>query len=569
MDDLTPDIKQTFMDIGLFIDKLSPIRLRSYQREAAYAIAKSVIQKQGLSFVIMFPRQSGKNELQAQVETYLLLLLHKLDAEFVKLSPTWKPQSLNAMRRLERNLKKNFITRSRWTKETGYIFRVGSARIYFLSASPTANVVGATASWLLECDEAQDVLIDKWDKEIAPMAASTNATRVFWGTAWTSQTLLARERRAALEAEKIDGIKRVFEITANQVREEVPAYGKFVDSEIAKHGRNHPFIRTQYFSEEIDEQTGMFTAERLALMQGTHQPALSPEPGHSYAFCIDVGGEDFSDHSPLPMGEGRGEGSMTDGHDSTTLTIFDIAQPARDLLGFGPSFHAVYRKAWTGAAHVKVFQQVQAFAELWNPYRIVVDATGVGEGLTSFLMRAYPSAVIPFKFTQASKSELGWKLISLIESGRYKEYSFPLGETLVGAQGLRPGLAQGLRPGLAQSAHQEEFDSNLAALQELFFEQCKRTTFELMPGPGKLTRWSVPEGARSFNSGEPLHDDLLLSAALVAALSDEPWGTAESVVIKGYNPILEMAFRLENQCHCEERSDEAISVKSLCAVYLV
>jgi hypothetical protein len=51
--------------------------------------------------------------------------------------------------------------------------------IHFLSAAPSSNIVGATVSLLLECDEAQDVEIAKWDKEIAPMAASTNATRVF------------------------------------------------------------------------------------------------------------------------------------------------------------------------------------------------------------------------------------------------------------------------------------------------------------------------------------------------------------------------------------------------------
>jgi len=111
------------------------------------------------------------------------------------------------------------------------------------------------------------------------MAASTNATKVFWGTAWTSQTLLAREKRAALRLQEQDGIQRVFELSADDVRKEVPAYGKHVDAEIAKHGRNHPFVRTQYFSEEIDEQSGMFPAERQALMQGEHAPQVSPKPG--------------------------------------------------------------------------------------------------------------------------------------------------------------------------------------------------------------------------------------------------------------------------------------------------
>jgi hypothetical protein len=127
---------------------------------------------------------------------------------------------------------------------------VGQARIFFLSGAPTANVVGATASTLLECDEAQDVLTAKWDKEFAPMAASTNATCVFWGTMWTSQTLLARELRLARQRRRKDGHRRVFVLGADDVAEEVPAYGKFVAEQIAKLGRSHPLVKTQFFSEK-------------------------------------------------------------------------------------------------------------------------------------------------------------------------------------------------------------------------------------------------------------------------------------------------------------------------------
>ena len=55
-----------------FIEQLSKLTLRSYQVEVARTIVDSVILKRGLSLVVLFPRQSGKNELQAQVETFLL-----------------------------------------------------------------------------------------------------------------------------------------------------------------------------------------------------------------------------------------------------------------------------------------------------------------------------------------------------------------------------------------------------------------------------------------------------------------------------------------------------------------
>jgi len=136
-------------DVDVFVNSCSKITLRKYQRGVAQAIVKSIISGAGLSFVVMFPRQSGKNELQAQLETYLLMTYYYLSKEIVKISPTWKPQTLNAMRRLELVLTSNHLSKDLWTKESGYIYRCGTSRIYFFSGQPRSNIVGATASVLL------------------------------------------------------------------------------------------------------------------------------------------------------------------------------------------------------------------------------------------------------------------------------------------------------------------------------------------------------------------------------------------------------------------------------------
>ncbi len=503
-----PVIKHVLRDIELFSRHTSGIRLRRYQLQAARAIIDSVVRRKGLSFVVIFPRQSGKNELQAQIETYLLTLLCRMDAEIVKISPTWKPQSLNAMRRLERVLKKNLFTRDSWKKEQGFIYRNDSARIFFLSGAPTANVVGATASTLLECDEAQDVQIAKWDKEINPMAASTNATRVFWGTAWSSQTLLAREKRAALEAQKRDGIQRLFELTAEQVGAEVPAYQAFVQAEILKHGRNHPFVRTQYFSEEIDSESGMFPPARLAMLAGTHARAWQPSNGSSYAFLIDVAGQD-EDSISLAASTGSSGGSRensrrdsTAWRDSTALTIIEIDfSTLADEWVRAPIYRIVNRQLWTGVKHTSLYSSLTALAALWQPRHIVIDATGLGEGLYSFLDKAIPNRLIPFKFSLKSKSDLGWTFLSIIESGRLKDW--------------------------------QEDDAE----KSLFLRQAQAANLETLPGPGKLIRWGVPDGMRHPGDGEPVHDDLLLSLALVGVLEEQNWGLALSGVIPAHDPL--------------------------------
>ena len=178
-------LKKLLRDVVQFVWHSSGLRLRNYQEEVCRAIVHSVVNQLGRRFVVIFPRQSGKNELQAQLQVYLLTLLSGVRSSMVQLSPTWRPQTENAMFRLEEVLSKNRVVKDRWAKHHGHIYQVDQARLVFLSGSPKANIVGATANTLLSIDEAQDILIDKYDKEIAPMAASTNATRVFWGTAWT------------------------------------------------------------------------------------------------------------------------------------------------------------------------------------------------------------------------------------------------------------------------------------------------------------------------------------------------------------------------------------------------
>jgi hypothetical protein len=481
-------LKAVLADIVLFCWYFSGIRLREYQQAVARSIVESVMQDRGDSFVVMFPRQSGKNELQAQIEAYLMLLFSGLDGELVKASPTWKPQSQNAMRRLERVLSRNRITQRLWGKEQGYIYRVGQARQYFLSGDPTSNVVGATATVLLQCDESQDMRIDKWDKDFAPMAASTNATRVFWGTAWTSRTLLARELRAARQAEAEDSRQRVFVITAEEVAREVPAYEKFVQGQIQKLGRNHPLVKTQFFSQEIDAQGGLFPPERRALMVGNHERAFEPLAGRNYALLVDVAGEDQA-------GSDQGLGGLANpNRDSTACTIVEVdLAKLEDELTRAPTYRVVNRRGWTGVKHANLYGEIKALAEHWGVPYLVIDATGVGAGLASFLEKALPGRVIPLVFNARSKSDLGWDFLSVVETGRFKDHS-PNGPERV------------------------EF------WRQLVFVEYQSNEHQTL-------RWGVPAGSRDPATGELVHDDWVLSAALCALLDKQTWGRAVSQVI--------------------------------------
>lgn len=297
------------------------------------------------------------------------------------------------------------------------------------------------------------------------MGASTNVTSVLWGTAWTSNTLLSRTIRSLSRAERSDGIQRVFVVRWQRVATEVPAYEQYVRGEIERLGRDHPLIRTQYLLEEIDGQGGLFPPATRALMQGTHVRSRSPTEGREYALLIDVAGE----------AEDRVEGALLRAQeprkDSTALTIVEIS---RVYLGLA-RFLVMDRYYWTGTPHHQLYGAIVHLAELWQAACIVVDATGIGAGLTSFLKRALGDRVHPFVFTAKSKSELGWEFLGICNSGRFLDH----------------------RPDGGPEWQQ-------------FWREVKAADYEVLGGPNKLMRWGVADPS--------VHDDLLISAALCAVL---------------------------------------------------
>jgi hypothetical protein len=481
--------------------------LRPYQVQIARAIKDSILHQRGLTFVVILPRQSGKNELQAHLFAWLLYRYAGIGVRIVSVSPTFKPQTQINMARLKTSLNACIGSRGLWKSSNGYLYQLGNAQVQFFSGEARANVLGATADLLLSVDEAQSISVAKFDKDFDPMTASTNTTRVFWGTAWTADTLLERERRMALQAQQKDGIQRLFYFTADDVCALVPAYVLHMQRILAAHGRNHPLVRSQYFGETLDAQSGMFNPARLSLIIAPELPSPfcvsqngdgpGVRPGvRPTAFLLDVGGMDESRLNPLYSPD---LGLGNPGRDSTALSIVEIELSTLETLGH-PTYHVVARHNWVGETHLAVFGKLKNLAETWHPQHIVMDATGVGEGLWALMDHAFPARVIPVKFTRLEKSELGWRFLSIIETGRFRDH-----------------------------AHTGEV--------RLQYSRC---ICEILPGPQKTLRWGVPDGTRGPD-GELIHDDFILADALTARLDQLEWrlSTAPGIVI-ARDPLLGM-----------------------------
>jgi len=390
-------------------------QLRPYQSEPALAILDSITHRAGRTFTVMMARQAGKNELSAQLEL-LLLLLHanRPGAQGIKASPTYKPQTINSIRRLRERMAQAGLAAA-VRSEHGYILGLGEARWLFFSAQPGANVVGATANLLLEADEAQDIEPDKWNRDFRPMGATANATAVLYGTAWSTDTLLEQTRQANRDAEARDGIRRNFEYPWTVVAEHVPDYGRYVEGEIARLGAAHPLIRTQYELHTLDQGGRLLSANQLALLQGDHPALDSPGPGITapHVAGLDLAGQDELADDPTASTAPRSE------RDSTTLAIGYLASPrpftlTQDL----PQLRLCYARTWRGIPHAQLLPELEAQLRLWNVRRVAGDATGIGSGLVATLIDRLGSRVQPIVYTRRVKSELGFQALAWINAGR-------------------------------------------------------------------------------------------------------------------------------------------------------
>ena len=164
-------------------------------------------------------------------------------------------------------------------------------------------------------------------------------------------------------------------------------------------------------------------------MTGEHPRLHHCREGKTYVAGIDLAGE-------REEMEGVMLQAINPRRDSTVITIAEVEFPtdvtavsrepergeemARQSL---PAIKVIEHYEWHGIKHTELYpQMVNILKNTWKCSRIVVDATGIGEPIAGFLRRALGGKVHPFRFSQRSKSELGFGLLAAINGGRLKIY---------------------------------------------------------------------------------------------------------------------------------------------------
>lgn len=426
------------------------------------AVAAAVAEREGGLFVWTFSRQAGKDESIAQLLVYLGIRYHLRGGSIIVAAPTQTPQADQMQTRLLERLHANALTR-RMTRSRDNTVWCGRVRYQFMSSHPDANQRGETASLLLVGNEAQDIDPQIWQSRFAPMTASTNAPTLLSGTVWDTQGML-HQGMAALERTAPD---HLFRVPWSDVAPHSPDYARHCRLRLDELGIDHPYWLTEYELRPLDMAAGLFPDTRRSQFEGAHDQLSRGIDGERYAFLIDVAGEEETSETAEAYDTGAKR-------DSTTLFVLRCV----DTVG-QPRFEIVQRRGWTGIRYSRLLDQIEDLAvNVWRAEYIVIDATGIGAGLASFMADRFKRkrvTIVPHLWTFATKSQAGFDLVSLIDTGRLKDYRIPTGDL---------------------------------ASRELYSQMIKVKT-EIMPGT-KQMRWSVPAHLG--------HDDELMALALTPAL---------------------------------------------------
>ncbi len=368
--------------------------LRAYQSRTLLALLRGVDACRGATFTVMFPRQAGKNQVAAALVACLLWTNAARGGSIVVCAPAFRPQARISIDRTWQALTAlaPFAPPGVQARLAGNCISLGRARAIFLSAAMGAHVAGHTASLALIADEAQEVDAAWFDRQFRPMAASTGAPTILFGTAWDGTTLLERAAAANRERDALGpAVRHHHEVGWREVAMTLPAYGDYVRFERDRLGPNHPLYLSQYELIASDAAGRLFSPGQLAMIDGSHRHEHAPRPGERYVGGLDLGGE--------------GQGA-----DATVLSIARVSTTGCEVVDLA---------GWRAAPFETVQREVIAIARHWRLERLCVDATGLGAPLAKSLATALGPRVEPFVFTAQSKSSLGFALLAAVETGRF------------------------------------------------------------------------------------------------------------------------------------------------------
>lgn len=419
--------------------------LYPYQVQALLAMERGVadcrsMRTSPLTFIYRISRQGGKSSSMGRFLTRLLFKYSKAGGEIVQTAPTRQPQldickgylssaldTFDGFVRQDQVQEGKQKSRPVYTTRDGYNFHVGQACVHMVSGDPDANAQGHTASILLHVDEAQHFDPAVYRESFRPMLATTNAATIISGSCSTLDSFIEQETERLLLLEGTVGKRLVFSYPWDVVAYYNPAYRAFVENEMLEMGTDHPIFLSQYCLRPVEATGRLFTrADLLKLVSSTdalgqvvaafsYPRQRGPVDGAFYVAGVDLCGADEQDAEALLSPEANPK------RDSTVVTVARLLWKDRTGDTPLPILHVVDHLYLPGQNPEALTDLLTRFLfEKWHCVHVCVDANGVGDSVAATLRNRRPGQVDALK---GKASEVGYRLLSAVKSGRLKVYT--------------------------------------------------------------------------------------------------------------------------------------------------
>ena len=407
-----------------------------YQEQFAKRVIRSVLENDGEEITALFSRQSGKSETIAVTVSGLMVILPVLanmpmfaddsrlkmfkDGFMVGIFAPSQRQAQTTYGKIRGRVQSKYAQavledpefRITFTTSNGQTVALSNGSfVTAMSASDGSNIEGESFM-LIICEEAQDISNFKVRKSIHPMGAAYNATLIKIGTATTFKADFydAIQRNKNIDAERKGHIRNHFEYDCDIASKYNPKYAKYVEKERRRLGEKSDEFLMSYKLKWIIER-GMFVDISVFEVANT-EPMLErimSDKRANHVAGIDLGG--------------KGDDTII------TITEVDWSMPVimetriNDETGEEETYVAynTYLVDWCCISGVPDYEEqyylINDYLDNFRLSRIVCDATR--EASVAHRLRANrKEEVIPYIFTQKSKSELYKHLDKEIVSGR-------------------------------------------------------------------------------------------------------------------------------------------------------
>lgn len=396
------------------------VRYYDYQKELIKIVLDDLLHKKGNEIVVCFPRQSGKTEAVSGLLYIILVLLPGIVEKIEELqiyskgvlvglfAPVYE-QGDTTWDRLMLKLEAKGVQEVLVDNEIGGEYEASGRKVRFKNGSQLrlqslakTSKIESKSYNIVFIEEAQYADRDKVRRSVHPMVSAFNGSIVKIGTPVPENCEFKEAfKRAKKKGKTITfGYKRVIKDKKKIYKETKDKfhllYTKAIKKEKERLGEDSDDFRTSYNAEWVGVVEEIMSEEKWNVLVDKNLEFWSIRRDAPLFAGVDIG--KTTAKSVLMLGTPIDVGAFERG-DYPPLQIVKVIEYPSERLSLQ-------------------YDKIKSDLEIWSPDSVVVDATGLGAGLASFLAdELWDMDVIEFTENNWTKDRASRMLVRVIDKG--------------------------------------------------------------------------------------------------------------------------------------------------------